>query len=166
MRTQFNDAKWTKNVYIRKTNVLWLMKAFKTHIKKGNTNYRCAFPIGIKVVNLCQCCKIPYLFWFFFTNKFSRCIVFYNFIDPINIVLKHQISYPRGNGIWQGIGRFCVMLITFNSRCHWWHTNCHRKNHQKVKSPFHQLLFIYKSNGHINNWRLKNEISWYVHGAT
>jgi hypothetical protein len=73
------------------------MKTFKTHIKKRDTNYRCAFPIGIKVVNVCQCCKIPYLFWILFMNKSSICMVFYNFIDPINIVLKHQISYPHAN---------------------------------------------------------------------
>ncbi len=65
MRTQFNDAKLTKNVCIRKINVLQLMKTFKTHIKKGDTNCKCAFPIGIKVVNVCHCCKIPYLFQFF-----------------------------------------------------------------------------------------------------
>jgi hypothetical protein len=97
MRTQFNDAKLTKYVCIRKINVLQLMKTFKTHIKKGDTNYRCAFLIGIKVVNVCQYCKIPYLFQIFFTNKSSICMVFYNFIDPINIILKHQISCPHGN---------------------------------------------------------------------
>jgi len=26
-------------------------------------------------------------------------MVFYNFIDPMNIVLKHQISYPHGKEI-------------------------------------------------------------------
>jgi hypothetical protein len=107
---EYDDTRWVENFRMNKESVFRLSDLLSADIQKQDTSFRHAIPATVKVAvtlyKLCQGASFLICSEQFAIGKSIVCQAIQDVVRVVNVHLRHQIEWPRGNRLIQGMSDF------------------------------------------------------------
>lgn len=107
---EYDDHRWVQLFRMTKTSIFSLARLLTPHIQRQDTNYRAAVPVIVRLscvlFKLSQGASLLICSEMFAIGRSTVSIILREVVHGLNVVLKHEMQWPRGERLNSIVGDF------------------------------------------------------------